>query len=175
MVSEGWDALAPAPNPCPNCGESGFGVDWPPEPSRLLLKQAFHREADDQEEAAVKAFLVAAAADIILDWVLCAAAEYLSTESLEVARLLEVAHEAALSTEQRMNMLKEVTDIRYQDVAEFQGEAEFPARWRDLRERRDSFVHSHQMFAFDSVSESDLFEVARMAVKVFAHVNNMVW
>jgi hypothetical protein len=175
MVTEGWDALAPAPNLCPDCGQSGFGVDWPPEPSRLLLKQAFHREPDDQEEFAVKALLVAAAVDVILEWVLCAAVDYLSTESQEVARLVDKVRQAGFSTEQRMKMLKEVTDIPLSRLAGLHEELEFPPRWRELRQRRDRFLHSQEMFAFDGLKEDDLFGVARAAVKVFAHVNNMVW
>lgn len=175
MVTEGWDAQAPAPNPCPNCGESGFGLDWPPEPSRLLLRQAFLREPSDQEEAAVQALLVAAALDVTLEWILAAGAEYLSSESTEIAHLVDRVRETDLSTEQRLDMLEDMTDIDLREVAGFRDEPDFPARWRDLRERRDLFLHEQQQFAFDGLAQADLAETARAAVKVMAHVNNLVW
>jgi hypothetical protein len=175
MVSKGWDVSAASSDRCPHCRGSGFGADWPPEPSRLLLRQVFHLEAEDEEQFAVKAFVVAAALDALLNWVLRAAVEYLSTESLDVARYLEVVRAPGLSTEQRLDILKRVTDIRLSQVAELREEPDFPARWKDLRARRDRFLHSQDMFAFDGLTEPDLAETARMAVKVFAHVNNMVW
>jgi hypothetical protein len=175
MVTEGWDAMAPPPNRCPSCGEPGFGLDWPPEPSRLLLRQAFLREAEDQEEFAVHAFLVAAALDVALEWILAAAIEYLSTESLDIARLIEPVREAGLSTEQRLDLLEEVADIRLRPVADLREESDFPGRWRDLRERRDHFLHDQEMFAFDGLTQLDLAETARMGVKILAHVNNIIW
>jgi hypothetical protein len=175
MVTEGWDAMAPPPNRCPHCGESGFGLDWPPEPSRLLLRQAFVREADDQDESAVKAFLVTAALDVVLEWILTAAVEYLSTESLDVARLIEPVREPGLLTEQRLDLLVDVADIRLRPVADLLEEPEFPGRWADLRTRRDRFLHAQEMFAFEGLTEADLAETARMAVKVLAHINNMIW
>jgi len=175
IVTEGWDATAPPPNRCPSCQESGFGLDWPPEPSRLLLRQAFLQDADDQEELAVKAFLVAAAMDVVLEWILGAAVEYLSTESLDVARLIEPVREASLSAEERLDLLEEVTDIRLRGVAELLGEPDFPRKWKDLRERRNRFLHTQEMFAFDGLEEVDLAETARMGVKVLARINNMVW
>jgi hypothetical protein len=175
MVSEGWDVSARSSERCPQCHEQGFGADWPPEPARLLLRQAFHREADDQDEFAVKAFLVAEAVDAILAWVLRAAVDYLSTESLDVARYIDVVGAPGLSTEQRLDILKKVTDIRLSQVAELREEPDFTAAWKDLRARRDRFLHAQDLLAFDGLAETDLAETARMAVKVFAHVNNMVW
>jgi len=175
IVTETWDAMAPGPNYCPSCGEPGFGSDWPPEPSSLLLRQAFLREADDQQEAAVKALLVATALDVMLEWILAAGAEYLSSESVEIARLVERVREADLSSEQRLDMLEHMTDIDLRDVARLRGEPTLPARWRDLRVRRDRFLHEQQQFAFDGLTEADLAETARAAVKVMAHVNNLIW
>lgn len=175
MVSEGWDSLPPSSVPCPHCGEKGFGADWPPQPARLILRQAFQREADEQGEFAVKAFLVAAALDVLLEWVLIAAVDYLSTESAEIADLIHVVDKPSLSTEQRLDLLRKVLDVRYQEVADLLEEPDLPSRWADLREKRDRFVHAQEVFAFDPLSEADLVETARMAVKVLAHINNLIW
>jgi hypothetical protein len=68
-----------------------------------------------------------------------------------------------------------VTDIRLRGIAELLEEPDFPGRWKDLRERRDRFLHTQEMFAFDGLEEVDLAETARMGVKVLAHINNMIW
>lgn len=150
-------------------------MDWPPEPSRLLLRHALAREPDDQEEAAVKALLVATALDVMLEWVLAAAAEYLSSESPEIARLADRVRDADVTAEKRLDLLEDITDISIADVSRFREEPDLPASWRDLRERRDLFLHEQQQFAFDGLTEASLAETARAAVKVLAHVNNLVW
>jgi hypothetical protein len=190
IVTEGWDPEdpeAPASNRCPNCDEPDFGVSWPPEPAGLLLHQAFSRsagESDEVEEAdeaegqeldAVRALLVATALDVILEWMLRAAANYLPEDSPELARLAEPVHEASLTTEQRLDSLEELVGIRLHKVAAEQEEPEFPGWWRELRTRRDRFLHSQDMRAFDDLTEEGLAETARMAVKVLAHVNNLIW
>jgi hypothetical protein len=195
IVTEGWDPDAPAPNRCPSCDEPDFGASWPPEPARLLLNQAFSlraegpeemEEADEagglgldevegQELGAVRAFLVATALDVILEWILKAAANYLPEDSPELARLAEPVHEASLTTEERLDSLEQLSGIRLHTAAAEQEEPELPGWWRELRTRRDRFVHSQDMRAFDDLTEEGLAETARMAVKVLAHVNNSIW
>ena len=175
VVSESWDALAPDPGPCPSCGERGYGAEWPPEPARLLLRYAFLREADDQEEAAAQAYLVATALDVMLAWVLRMAVDYLSTDNYDVARLIDRVREPGLSSKERLELLDYVADADLRQVSSFKEVPEFPSRWKDLGERRDRFLHEQQQSAFDGLTEADLAETTRAAVAVMAHVNNMVW
>ena len=175
MVSEGWDVSEPDPRPCPNCRQSGYGFEWPPEPARSLLRQALSRGADRDEDLAVMGFLVATALDIMLEWILGAAVEYYSTDSRRAARLVDRVHDPFLSTEQRLDMLRSVTDVRYEDVAELVDAEEFPERWRELREARDRLLHSFETLAFQEISEPGIHHITAMAMKVFARLNNLVW
>ncbi len=175
VTSEGWDALVPAPGSCPNCGERGYGAEWPPEPARLLLRHAFLREADDQEEAAARAYLVATALDVMLAWVLRMAVDYLSTDSHDVARLIDRVREPGLSPKERLELLDYVADADLGQVSRLKEVPDFPSQWKDLRERRDRFLHEQQQSAFEGLTEADLADTARAAVAVMAHINNMVW
>ena len=130
MVSEGWDALAPPSAICPHCSESRYGAEWPPDPTRLLLRQAFLRPTDDREQTAVQALLVATALDALVDWVLRAAVDYLSTESLDIARLVDPVRKPEASAEHRLDTLESVTGLRLKDVAAAQEESELAGRWR---------------------------------------------
>lgn len=217
MVSEGWNPTSTAASSCPNCGDSSFGLEWPPEPAGLLLRQAFApfgsapaqtdtdteneplgvaqeyetpepfgngsafeerkdgRALDEQEQAAVKAFLVATALDVTLEWILEAEIEAFPSDSLEVARLTEPGNEASLTTRQRLDLLREVGNVHLRDIASAQDEPTFPGWWQELGAKRDAFVHAHSMCAFDGITEEDLFEIARMGVKVLAALNNALW
>lgn len=217
MVSEGWEPTSTAASSCPNCGESTFGLEWPPEPAALLLRQAFAplgdtpaevgatTEADstgalpeyetpqpfgngnafeerkdgrvlkEQEEAAVKAFLVATALDVTLEWILKAEVEAFPSDSLEVARLAEPGNEASLTTQQRLDLLREVGNIQLSDIASEQEEPTFPGWWKELCAKRDDFVHAHSMCAFDGLTGEELLDIARMGVKVLAALNNALW
>ena len=175
MVSEGWDAMAPASAICPHCGESRYGAEWPPEPTRTLLRQAFLRPTDDREQTAVQALLVTTALDTLVGWVLRAAVDYLSTESLEIARLVDPVRKPDASADRRLETLEAVTGLRLNDVASAQDEPELPRRWQELREQRDRFLHAEETTALDDSREEELAEIARMAVKVMAHFNNLVF
>jgi hypothetical protein len=173
-VTEEWDAMSPSAGPCPSCGARGCGAEWPPEPARLLLREAFLREADDQDENAAKAFLVATALDVTLAWVLRTAVDYLSTDNYDVSCLIDRVREPGLSTKERLEHLDYVLDADLRQVSGLLEMPEFPGRWKDLRDRCDRFLYEQEASAFDGLSEADLAETARMAVKVMAHINNMV-
>ena len=174
-VSERWDVSRPEQNPCPGCGQSGFGVKWPPEPVRLLLEKALHRDADDEEDLVVIGLLVATALDIMVTWLLDVALGYYSTDSRRAARLVDRVRDPDLTTEQRLDMLRDVADLDFKRVATTVGAQELPARWRELREARDRFALSFQTHAFQSISQSDLHQMAGLALKVFTRLNSMIW
>lgn len=177
MVNEGWDPVISS-RPCPSCGVPGTGTEWPPSPTRLLLRRAFHHRPADQEEFAFQAFVVAETIDIILAWVLRAAIAIRSAENPRTLRLVDTAQDFGLSTKQRLDLLKKVGGVRLQQMALMLDEADFPARWDDLRQRRDHFLGSGEVqnpLAFDGLTQEDLLEVSRKAVKIFAQVNNAVW
>ncbi len=178
MVNEGWDPVASPPAPCPSCGFSDTGIDWPPPPARLLLRQVFHRQAVDQEEFALQAYLVTEMIDMVFAWVLRAAVNARAAENPRTISLSESARDFGLSINQRLDLLKKVGGVHLQQIALLLDEADFPERWNDLRERRDRFVgisDPQDTLAFDALTDKDLLEVSGMAVKVFAQVNNAVW
>lgn len=211
MVSEGWNPAHTTAGPCPLCGENDFGVEWPPEPARLLLNQAFAplggqveevldvgavgqdetagtfyydaeleerkdlRVLEEQEQAAVKAFLVTTALDVVMEWVFKAAAESFDPDSPEFAQLSEPRHEATLTTEQRLDLLRKAGAPDLRDLAKDEDEPRFPGWWKEFRNRQDNFLHRHSMCAFDGVTTEDLLDVARMGVKVLAAFNNALW
>ncbi len=227
MVSQGWDPASPTHGACPNCDEPSFGLEWPPEPARLLLSQAFSplggqcsqeddespseapatdsfgttprlgtlgeyqspelfgqdadfdkrkdgRLLEEQEQAAVKAFLVATALDVTLEWVVRAAMQAFPSDSIEAARFAEPGQESALTTDQRLDLLRELAGVKLAEVADVHDEPRFPAWWKELRSRRDSFLHAHSMCAFDGIPEESLLETARQGIKVLAGLNNAV-
>ncbi len=174
-VTEDQEIAESAPDQCPSCGQTGYFLDWPPEPARLLLRSAFRQSIEDYEGLATMSFLVASSMDSIVQWVVGAAAEYLAPEGQRGAQLIESAHDPALSTEERLHLLKNIADLDYKGVAESLDEPGFASRWKDLRNGRDQFVQFCDPSAFQSVTEQDLFDLARMAVKVFARLNNMIW
>jgi hypothetical protein len=238
MVSEGWNTLSGAATTCPRCGESAFGVEWPPEPAGLLLRQAFavrrsaetppdippeppqvgtlggfrqldnftelpkgsslgedlsqgllaHEQAfeergdgrdlaaqEEAERAAVQAFLVTTALDVTLEWVFKAAVESLDPDSLEVARLVEPRQESTLTTQERLDLLSEVTGFKLREISETVDEPQFPGWWKELDSKRDRFLHNPDILAFRGITKDELLEFARMGVKVLATLNNSLW
>ncbi len=118
---------------------------------------------------------MATALDVVLEWIFKAAMEAFDSDSLELARLVEPGNEAALTTEQRLHLLREVDGIDIIDTARDEDEPRFVGWWNELRAKREDFVHAHSMCAFDDVTEEALLDIARMGVKVLAAANNKLW
>jgi hypothetical protein len=174
-VSELGDGPPLALDACPGCGETGFEVRWPPDPVRLLIRKALRLEVDDDEDLAVSGLLVATALDIMTTWLLDAALTYYSADSRRAARLVDRVRDPELTTEQRLDLLREVADLDFKRVAATVDAPELPARWRELREARDGFTLSFDAQAFQAVSRSHLLETVSLALRVFARLNSMIY
>lgn len=204
MVSEGWDPVRYPSSSCPNCGDSTFGLEWPPEPAGLLLRQALKssgaeategepedtdagyvgpfcddrmdcRDLHPEEQGAIRGLLSATALDVMLEWVFRSAIESFDSDSLEVARLTEPTKERTLTTQERIDLIYKVAGLRLRDVAEREDEPRFVGLWKELQDRRDAFLHAQSITAFADLSEEQLLETINSAVKVLAAYNNALW